>query len=186
MDLSWKTKKSHLLISLFLFLILTHCGNNPQDVNPNGSFVFNLPDLKGKTYSMKDFSGQILILNFWATWCPPCLEEVIKLNELCERYKNKGIQVVGITLDQDSLDLVSPFVEKNKITYLILKGNQKTLSDLSAGLNQMAYDVESVPNDFRGIPTTLLFDKQGKIRKKFDGSFDSEQLEEMLQSLLED
>ena len=109
------------------------------------------------------------MLNFWATWCPPCLEEVPKLNDLYDRYKNKGVQVVGIALDKDSLELVVPFVKESKIDYPILVGNTQILSNLK---------------NFKGVPTTLLFDKKGKIQKRFDGSFDLEQLEESLQSLL--
>ena len=120
---------------------------------------------------MKEFKGQILVVNFWATWCPPCLEEVTKLNDLYDRYKNKGVQVVGIALDKDSLKLVTPFVKRSKIDYLILVGNHQVLTGL---------------RNFKGVPTTLLFDQEGKIRKRFDGSFDLEQLEESLQSLLQD
>jgi thiol-disulfide isomerase/thioredoxin len=120
---------------------------------------------------MKDFRGQVLVLNLWATWCPPCLEEVPKLNDIFDRYKNKEVQVIGIALDKDSLELVGPFVKKNKITYPILVGNQQILAALQ---------------NFKGVPTTVLFDQEGKIRKRFDGSFDLEQLEESLQSLLKD
>ncbi len=111
------------------------------------------------------------MVNFWATWCPPCLEEVTKLNDLYGRYKNKGVQVIGIALDKDSLGLVMPFVKRSKIDYLILVGNQKVITGL---------------RNFKGVPTTLLFDQEGIIRKRFDGSFDLEQLEESLQSLLQD
>ena len=166
-----RIKKSHLLISLFLFLILVNCGKDSHDGNPNHGFDFNLPDLDGKIHSMKDFRGQILVLNFWATWCPPCSEEVPKLNDIFDRYKNNGVQVIGIALDKDSLELVAPFVEKNKIAYPILVGNQQVLTNLKK---------------FKGVPTTILFDQEGKNRKRFDGSFDLEQLEEGLQSLLED
>ena len=117
------------------------------------------------------------MVNFWATWCPPCLEEVPKLNDIFDRYKNKGVQVIGIALDKDSVELVTPFVKRNKISYPILMGNQQVLNGLSTG---------SMGKNFKGVPTTLLFNQKGKIHRRFDGSFDLEQLEESLQSLLED
>ncbi len=79
--------------------------------------------------------------------------------------------MVGIALDKDSLNLVQPFVKENNISYRTLVGNQEVLAGL---------------RNFRGVPTTILFDQKGKIRKRFDGSFDEEQLEEVLQLLLED
>lgn len=79
--------------------------------------------------------------------------------------------MIGIALDKDSLELVAPFMKRNKINYPILIGNHEVLTDL---------------RNFKGVPTTLLFDQKGKIHKRFDGSFDLEQLEEGLQSLLED
>lgn len=166
-----KITKLFLLAFVFLLLVPIRCGENPHEENSNPGFDFNLPDLDGKIHSMKEFKGQILVVNFWATWCPPCLEEVTKLNDLYDRYKNKGVQVVGIALDKDSLKLVTPFVKRSKIDYLILVGNHQVLTGL---------------RNFKGVPTTLLFDQEGKIRKRFDGSFDLEQLEESLQSLLQD
>ena len=171
MALSRRTKKSQLFISVFLLLILFECGENPHQGNQNNDFDFNLPDLDGKIHGMKDFKGQILVLNFWATWCPPCLEEVPKLNDLYDRYKNRGVQVIGIALDKDSLEVMEPFVKRSKISYPVLVGNQEVIFSLK---------------NFKGVPATLLFDQEGKIRKRFDGSFDLEQLEESLQLLLED
>jgi len=124
---------------------------------------------------MNDFRGQILVMNFWATWCPPCVEDVPKLSNLYNRYRNKGIQVIGIALDKDSLNLLDQFVKRNAITYSILVGDEKILVSLSAG---------SMGKNLKGVPFTLLFDKKGQIYKKFDGSFDLEQLEESLQALL--
>jgi thiol-disulfide isomerase/thioredoxin len=164
-------KKSHLLFFLFLFFLLLHCGENPDPGSPSHGFDFNLPDLKGTVHAFGDYRGSVLVLNLWATWCPPCKEEMPKLNELFEKYENLGVQVVGISLDKDSLDLVSPFVSENGIKYTVLLGDQQVLSRLK---------------NFKGMPTTVVFDQKGEIRRKFDGSFDAEELEETLQLLLED
>lgn len=169
--MSRTARKPLSFILLFVLLLLFRCGGNSDPGSPNNDFDFNLPGLDGKSYSMQDFAGQIVVLNFWATWCPPCLEEVSKLNDLYHRYKGNGVQVIGIALDKDSLDLVRPFVKTNKISYTVLVGNQQVFSGLK---------------NFKGVPTTILFDQKGKIRKRFDGSFDPEQLEENLQLLLED
>jgi thiol-disulfide isomerase/thioredoxin len=164
-------KKSYILIWLSLVLLIGQCGGNVQQNNPNNEFDFSLPGLDGDIHSLKDYSGRIVVLNFWATWCPPCLEEMTKLNELYEKYKMNGLEVVGIALDKDSLDLVSPFVKENGIRYTILKGDQQMLSKLK---------------NFKGVPTTLVFDQDGEIRKRFDGSFEVEELEETMQLLLGD
>jgi peroxiredoxin len=174
-DLSQRMKNSELLICLLLSLILIHCGGNPHDGNPTSDFDFNLPDLKGKLHSLKDFRGEVVVLNFWATWCPPCLEETPTLNDLHSRYKDSGVHVIGIALDKDSLDVVRPFVKTNNISYTILRGDQEIFAFLSAG---------SSGEEFKGVPTTLIIDRKGKIRERFDGSFELEQLEERLRSLL--
>jgi thiol-disulfide isomerase/thioredoxin len=161
-------KRLYLLILLCLPLIIWQCSSEPQPNNPNHDFDFSLPDLKGNVHSLQDYKGGVLVLNFWATWCPPCLEEMKKLNQIYERYGDTGLEVVGIALDKDSLDLVSPFVKENEIKFTILKGDQETLSRMK---------------NFKGVPTTLVFDQKGEMRKKFDGSFEVEELEETLQLL---
>jgi peroxiredoxin len=164
-------KKAHLLILLCLVLIFWQCAGDPHPGNSNHEFDFGLPDLAGNTHSLNDYSGRILVVNFWATWCPPCSDEMAKLNEFYGKYKPDGLEVVGIALDKDSLDLVAPFVKENQIKYTILLGDQESLNQLK---------------NFKGVPTTLVFDRSGEIRKKFDGSFEEQEMEETLQSLLED
>lgn len=159
---------------LLLFLFTLQCGKSTKKESYQPGFDFSLPDLTGKIHSMAEFNGQITVINFWATWCPPCVEEVPKLNRLHSRYKTSGIQIIGIAMDKDSLNLLDQFVKKNNVSYLILCGNEQVLASLSTG---------ALGKNFQGIPTTLLLDKKGQIYKRFDGSFDTEQLEEGLKAL---
>jgi len=158
-----------VLLSIFSIAILFACGKTSEKKNPNPGFDFNLPDLNGKIISLENFRGKVLVINFWATWCPPCEEEVPKLNELNKRYKNEGLVVIGIALDKDSLNLVEPFVREKRIGYPILMGNEQVLRDME---------------DFSGVPTTLIVDQKGNIKKKYDGAFDKDDLERILQELL--
>jgi peroxiredoxin len=165
----------HFIFLLLFFLLTLQCGKDTKKENFQPAYDFSLPDLTGKVHTMAEFNGQITLINFWATWCPPCVEEVPKLNRLYTRYKTRGIQIVGIAMDKDSLNLLDQFVKKNDVSYLVLIGNEQTLSNLSTG---------ALGKNFQGIPTTLLMDKKGHIYKRFDGSFDTEQLEEGLKALL--
>jgi thiol-disulfide isomerase/thioredoxin len=165
--------KKLIVLSFILGIsIWLGCGRTSErkDPPPVGvSFDFALPDLNGKILGLKDFKGKIFIINFWATWCPACEEEIPKLNELQERYKNEGLGVIGIAMDKDSLNLVELFVRKKGIGYPILKGNEQVLLGVK---------------DFSGMPTTLIVDQKGNIKKKYDGSFDKDDLEKNLKELL--
>ncbi|MFH1335717.1 MAG: TlpA disulfide reductase family protein [Candidatus Zixiibacteriota bacterium] len=164
---------SCFLVIFFLFTL--QCGKSTKKESYQPAFDFSLADLTGKIHSMAEFNGQITVINFWATWCPPCVEEVPKLNRLYGRYKTSGVQIIGIAMDKDSLNLLDQFVKKNTVSYLILVGNEQALANLSTG---------ALGKNFQGIPTTLLLDKKGQIYKRFDGSFDTDQLEEGLKTLL--
>lgn len=170
-------KKLIVLSSIFSIALLLCCGKISEKKDPKSegtrsagpNFDFALPDLSGKIFSLKDFKGKMFIINFWATWCPACEEEIPELNELSERYKNESLVVIGIALDKDSLNLVEPFVRKKGIRYSVLKGNEQMLRGLEG---------------FSGMPTTLIVDQKGNIKKKYDGSFDKDDLEKNLKELL--
>jgi thiol-disulfide isomerase/thioredoxin len=164
-------KKLIVLFSVLGIMIWLGCGKTSEkkELPPaEAGFDFTLPDLNGKISGLKDFKGKIFIINFWATWCPACEEEMAKLNELQEKYRNEGLVVIGIALDKDSLNLVEPFVQKKGIKYPILKGNEHVLRGLE---------------NFSGMPTTLIIDQKGNIKKKYDGSFDKEDMEKNLKEL---
>jgi peroxiredoxin len=118
------------------------------------AFDFTLKNLEGKDVRLSDFKGKIVILDFWATWCGPCKMELPHFRELYKQYKDKGVAIVGVALDQQGLKIVAPFVQKNQIEYVTLIGTP---------------DVVGRYGDIRGIPTTFIINQKGKITNKFVG-----------------
>jgi len=81
---------------------------------------FTLKDLNGKEISLSDFHGKVIILDFWATWCPPCVQEIPHFNELYEEYRNKGLAIIGISVDQGGIPDVEKFIKKTPIAYPVV------------------------------------------------------------------
>lgn len=113
--------------------------------------AFTLPKLDGGEWNFADNRGRVVVVNYWATWCGPCRFETPGLVSFAKEYVPKGVEVVGVTADDD-LSLVPPFIEKYGITYPILTQG----SDPNA-------EGEMV------LPTTFLYDKQGRLAKKYIG-----------------
>ena len=109
--------------------------------------AFALKDLDGKEVSLTDYRGKVVLIDFWATWCPPCLEELPHIQRIHAAYRDSGLVVLAISTDRDK-DAVRPFVEKYGYTFPVLFADEKV---------QAAYGV-------RSIPTVYLIDQQGKVR----------------------
>ena len=132
------------------------------------AFDFELKDSTGKTVRLSDFKGKVVVLDFWATWCPPCRKEIPGFVNLHNNYQAKGVEVVGVSLDR-SWSPVKPFMQEYRIGYTILLGDQK-LTEMYGG--------------FTGIPTTFVIDRNGVIRDKHTGYMPEETFEQAVKLLL--
>ncbi len=113
---------------------------------------FTLHDLQGKRYTLHELRGQVVVINFWATWCGPCRYEIPDLTRIYNKYKDEGVIVLGISLDDLHPDEIGRFSKNYKISYPILYGPQSELSKLTASYGGI-----------NSIPTTFIVDRNGFI-----------------------
>jgi peroxiredoxin len=145
-----KRRTLFALIIIF-FAALSGCEKAPRP--PEGTAPeFVLKDTGGKSVRLSDYRGKVVLLEFWATWCPPCKLAIPDLNELHERYKGKDFALLSISVD-DSLDTLKPFVEEYGIKFPVLV-NDAEVERLYGIIN---------------IPATLIIDKEGNIAGKHLG-----------------
>lgn len=132
---------------------------------------FSLPDLQGVARDSSEWAGKILIVNFWASWCPPCIREIPGFVRLQEKYA-KQVQFVGIALDQRAP--VEAFVERTKINYPILLAERKGIS-LAKEFGNMR----------GGLPFTAVINREGVIVTRHLGELPESQLNALLVQLIE-
>lgn len=133
-----------------------------------GSYDFQVTTLEGKTLRLSDFGGKVVLVNFWATWCPPCREETPGFVEIYEKYKEKGFVILGVA-EQSPPKEVGQFLSGFRVTYPVGRDEDGS----AAG----QYGV-------RAIPTSFLFDRNGKLYHKFTGFTPEVFLKNKLQELL--
>lgn len=132
---------------------------------------FSLPDLDGGVVSVNRWRGKLILLNFWATWCPPCLEEIPLFNRLQDRYGQTGFQVVGVAIDK-AQDVIE-FRNRVPMNYPVLIGD----SDAMAIMQQYG-------NQYGSLPYSVLINPAGQITAQKLGAFSESELEKLLQSQL--
>ncbi len=130
---------------------------------------FALTSTDGREIKLSDFRGKVVVLDFWATWCPPCKAEIPDFIKLYSQYKNDGFQMLGVSLDQGGLHDVVPFIKSHGINYPIVLGTDEVVS---------AY------GGIRGIPTTFVIDKKGYVRGAFEGYRQASVFENLVKQLL--
>ncbi|MBI2313299.1 MAG: TlpA family protein disulfide reductase [Betaproteobacteria bacterium] len=109
---------------------------------------FTLKDAGGQIHRLSDYRGKWVLVNFWATWCPPCVEEIPDLVSLYEARKGRDMMVIGIAMDDQDRKTVLEFAETMFITYPVVLGDPKIASQIGV---------------VRGLPTTYLYDPCGKL-----------------------
>lgn len=112
---------------------------------------FSLPDLDGTPRNLQEWKGKVLVVNFWATWCPPCKKEMPTFIEMQKQHSETDLQFIGIAVDDP--DMVRDFYDVYSINFPVLVGGTKAI-ELSSDLG----------NRFDGLPFTAVFDRTGKLR----------------------
>jgi cytochrome c biogenesis protein CcmG/thiol:disulfide interchange protein DsbE len=129
---------------------------------------FTLKDSAGKTVNLKKYRGKVVVLDFWATWCHGCKEEIPWFSEFERKYSGKGLRVIGISLDEEGWKTVKPFLAGVDIPYRIVLGDDSTAKKYSIG----------------NMPDTFLIDRRGRIAAAYTGLVDRANIEANIRSML--
>lgn len=132
---------------------------------------FQLPDLLGVNRSINEWSGRIILINFWATWCSPCMQEIPVLNKLYSQYKQQGLQILGLAIDSPANILV--FKDKLNINYPLLASETATMDIINQYGNPSAL-----------LPYSVIIDQQGQIRFKHIGILTQAMAEKVILPLM--
>ena len=129
-----------------------------------------LKDLRGRFVRLDAYKGKVVLLNFWATWCPPCRAEMPDLVKWQRQYRSKGLQVIGITYPPTRLRDVRRFTRSIRVNYPILLGKQQT---------KAFFDSSDT------MPVTIVIDREGQVIDRIEGIFLPEEFEQKVKPLLE-
>ncbi len=158
-----------LLILLFVFfivipVILFSLKQKDSTVTPTGPIQvglpapnFTFPDLNGQKVSLFDHRGKVVLVNVWATWCPPCRDEMPSMQKLYERFKGKNFEILAVSIDFKGRDIVAPFMQELNLTFPALldpNGSMKRLYGIT------------------GVPESFIIDKDGIVVEKIIGPLD--------------
>ena len=115
---------------------------------------FTLPDLDGQMVSLADYRGKVVLLNIWATWCPPCLEEMPSMEKLYQELKGEGFEILAVSIDESGAQDVLPFMKKHKLSFPALTDSRGAIKNL--------YQTT-------GVPESFIIDKDGILVEKVIG-----------------
>ncbi len=160
-----------LLLTGWLLLALSGKLSNSTGNSTESLYASSFVDKMGTPQPISQWRGKILVVNFWASWCPPCLEEMPSLNQFHQQYQAKGVQVVGISTED--INALKKFEQQLKLDYPILAGDAEAMSL-----------AQSLGNDRSILPFTVIIDKSGKIAQIVFGKLEKTTLEKVVTPLL--
>ncbi|HTS26715.1 MAG TPA: TlpA disulfide reductase family protein [Bryobacteraceae bacterium] len=131
---------------------------------------FALKDSAGKTAALKKYRGKVVLLDFWATWCHGCKEEIPWFAEFAKTYRKRGLEVVGVSMDEGGWAVLKPFLAENHVPYRMLLGDEETAKRYGAADN---------------LPDTFLIDRKGRVAAAYvAGLVDKDDVEKNLKAML--
>lgn len=130
---------------------------------------WKLKDVDGREISSEDFKGKVVVVDFWATWCPPCRAEIPGYVDLYHKYGKDRLAIIGVSLDEAGPSVVREFVKRFSVSYPIVMGDENVVSAFGG---------------MEAIPTTFLIDRNGQIRDRKQGAMAAELYEQKIAALL--
>ena len=159
---------SSLTVLLFAAAACVGAGSGTSQVN-TAAPDFSLRDLQGRTVTLSDFDGKVLVLNFWATWCPPCRAEIPDFVEAYDEMNSEGLEIVGVTVEDISAGDLEDFARGLKMNYTVTFGNDEIVRAYRPG---------------QYIPATIVIDRKGVIRHRHVGAMEKAALLKVVSPLL--
>ena len=151
---------------LALLLLFAPAVAKAQDSTPP---QLTLKDIRGRVFRLSDYRGRVVLLNFWATWCPPCRVEIPDLVKLQRDYRSLGLQVIGVTYPPEKLTEVRQFVRRAKMNYPVALGTKSTKLLFTSS---------------ETLPMTIVVGKDGRIHEIIEGILLPEEFEQKIRPLL--
>ena len=164
-----------VVVSVLMASLVTLVSNAPADLTPAGSRKsfpgVVLTDSKGAPVDLAAYKGRVVLLDFWATWCEGCKEEIPWFMEFQDKYNKSGLTVVGASLDDDGWKSVKPYLQEHKINYRVVVGTLESAK-------QFGVD--------KGMPVSVLIDREGKIADVHPGMVEKAAFEREINILLKE
>jgi cytochrome c biogenesis protein CcmG/thiol:disulfide interchange protein DsbE len=157
-----------LLAAVLAVLIVTACSGGSRDLSITAP-DFVLPAVDGTMVQLSDYKGKVIIIDFWTTWCAPCQEQVPILTKLHKSYSEKGLVILGISLDVEGLEVLGPFVHENMVPYKVLMSDDR---------------VNRAFGGIATIPTLYIVDRNGRLVRKLIGFHNYRDLEDEIKRYL--
>lgn len=166
----------HIFIGLVIIvsgLTIRHFvwGPATPSLSSEALYSTSFPDAEGNMQTLEQWRGDILVINFWATWCPPCREEMPELSRLHEHYQEKGVTVLGIAAEEAAK--IREFTQETKVSYPLLAGDMEAMNFGNA-----------LGNNRGVLPYTVILNRDGSVVKTYFGQVNHVMLEEALLPLL--